>query len=372
MNSFPRSWLEIDLRAVIANMRALAALASPCGLLAVVKGNAYGMGVRHISQAALESGAVARLGVASLEEALEIADIDLPKQILSAVFPEEIAEAVRHGFILPIESFSTAAAISAEAARLGLAAHCEIKIDTGMGRLGIPLAEALRIVPEIVKLPNLRITGMFTHCACAGTPGDEFTYGQIDGLRQLAASLRKLGIAFADLHCAASEAIMNYPESHQAPFTLVRPGTSIYGCCFSRNPELKLVPAVSLKGRVIAIRELPAGHSVGYSRLCRLQRPSRLAVLSAGYCDGVKIPLSNRGYALVGGKFCPIAGRVSMDYTTVLLNDDPGVRVGDEAVFIGSQGDARITVEDCARIVGTTTQDILCSLAPRVKREYLG
>ena len=371
MDTDCRAWLEIDLDAIIANLRMIARRCAPCKLLAVVKGDAYGMGARRVAAAAVESGVVAVLGVATLEEARELADNPLPKQIISAILPTEIPGAVSDGFIIPVEDVATARLVSAEAVRQNLTALCELKLDTGMGRLGILAERAEKEISEIVKLPNLRIAGMFTHLACAGNLNDPFTYGQIDAIAKLAAALSAAGVKIPELHCAASDAIVNYPESYSSPFTMVRPGTAIYGSCFSAAADLPLVPAVAFKSRLIAVRELPAGHSVGYSRLCRLSRPSRIGVVAAGYCDGVKIPLTNRGYVLMRGRFCPIAGRVSMDYTSVSLDDCPEAQVGDEVVFIGESGDARITVEDWARLNGTVTQEILCSFAPRVKRCYL-
>jgi alanine racemase len=365
-----RAWLEIDLGAIVANLRMIAERCAPCKLLAVVKGDAYGMGARRVSAAAVESGAVAVLGVASLEEALDLVDNPLPKQIISAVLPAEIPEAIRHGFILPIEDAAAARLISDEAVRQKRTAVCKLKLDTGMGRLGILAEQAAEEVVSIVRLPGLRIAGMFTHLACAGNLNDAFTYAQIDAIKSLAAALSARGVDIPELHCAASDAIVNYPESFSSPFTMVRPGTAIYGSCFSASPDLPLVPAVSFKSRLIAVRELPAGHSIGYSRLCRLARPARIGIVAAGYCDGVKIPLTNRGYVLMNGAYHPIAGRVSMDYTSVFLDADVPARVGDEVVFIGAQGDARITVEDWARMNGTVTQEILCSFAPRVKRCY--
>ena len=370
MDTDCRAWLEIDLDAIVANLRMIAKRCAPCKLLAVVKGDAYGMGGRRVAAAAAESGVVSVLGVASLDEALDLAENPLPKQIISAVLPSEIPGAVRGGFILPVENIAVARLISAEAVRQGRPALCGLKLDTGMGRLGMLAEHARAEIAEIAELPGLRIAGMFTHLACAGNLNDPFTFGQIEAIKALAADLSAAGVNIPELHCAASDAIVNYPESFHAPFTMVRPGTAIYGSCFSASPELPLVPAVSFKSRLIAVRELPAGHSVGYSRLCRLARRSRLGVVAAGYCDGVKIPLTNRGYVLMHGSYCPVAGRVSMDYTTVSLDDCPSARVGDEVVFIGEQGDARITVEDWARLNGTVTQEILCSFAPRVRRRY--
>ena len=371
MDRESRAWLEIDLDAIVANLRMIAERCAPCKLLAIIKGDAYGMGAQRVAAAAAESKAVAVLGVATLDEARELADNPLPKQIISAVMPFEIPGAVKDGFIMPISDAESARLISAEAVRQNRTAVCELKLDTGMGRLGILSERAASDIAEIVRLPGLKIVGMFTHLACAGNLSDPFTLGQIAAIKALAADLSAAGVNIPELHCAASDAIVNYPESFAPPFTMVRPGTAIYGSCFSAAPDLPLIPAVSFKSRLIAVRELPAGHSVGYSRLCRLARQSRIGVVAAGYCDGVKIPLTNRGYALLRGHYCPIAGRVSMDYTTVSLDDCPGAQVGDEVVFIGSQGDARITVEDWARINGTVTQEILCSFAPRVERRYI-
>ena len=371
MDTGCRAWLEIDLDAIIANLRMIAERCAPCKLIAVVKADAYGMGARQVAAAAVESGVVSALGVATLEEARELADNPLPKKIMSAVLPAEIPGAVSDGFILPVEDIATARLISAEAVRQQRSAFCELKLDTGMGRLGILAERAAAEIAEIAKLPGLRIVGMFTHLACAGNLNDSFTCGQIGAIKELAAKLAASGVDIPELHCAASDAIVNYPESFSSPFTMVRPGIIIYGSCFSSSPDLPLVPAVSFKSRLIAVRELPAGHSVGYSRLCRLPRPSRIGVVAAGYCDGVKIPLTNRGYVLMNGRYCPVAGRVSMDYTSVFLDDCPEARVGDEVVLIGTQGDARITVEDWARLCDGVTHDILCSFAHRVKRCYL-
>ena len=371
MDTGCRTWLEVDLAAIVANLRMIAARVAPCKLLAVVKGDAYGMGADAVCDAAVKSGVVSVLGVATLDEALALDAFPLPKHIISAVLPEEIPEAVRRGFILPVADAAAAALIEAEAARQGRIASCELKIDTGMGRLGILAERAAEEISAIAKMPHLRIAGMFTHLACAGNLNDQFTFGQILSIKKLASALADAGMTIPELHCAASDAIVNYPESYSSPFTMVRPGTAIYGSCFSSAADLPLIPAVSFKSRLIAIRELPAGHSVGYSRLCRLHRPSRIGVVAAGYCDGVKIPLTNRGYVLIDGRYCPVAGRVSMDYTSVDLSNCPEAKIGEEAIFIGASGDARITVEDWARLNGTVTQEILCSFAPRVRRRYL-
>ena len=371
MDNDCRAWLEIDLGAIVANLRMIAERCAPCKLIGVVKADAYGMGARRVAAAAAESGKVAVLGVATLEEARDLADNPLPKKIMSAVLPAEIPGAVSDGFILPVGDIDTARLISAEAVRQQRSALCDLKLDTGMGRLGILAEHAAAEIAEIAKLPGLRIVGMFTHLACAGKLNDPFTRGQIKAIRELAAKLAAVGIDIPELHCAASDAIVNYPESFSSPFTMVRPGIMIYGCCSSSSSDLPLLPAVSFKSRLIAVRELPAGHSVGYSRLCRLSRSSRIGVVSAGYCDGVKIPLTNRGYVLMHGRYCPVAGRVSMDYTSVSLDDCPEARVGDEVVFIGKQGDARITVEDWARLCDGVEHDILCSFSSRVKRCYV-
>ena len=364
-----RCWVEVRTANYVENLRRIRRRAGGAPALAVIKNNAYGIGVREVARALAGSGEAARFGVASLAEALEIADFGVPVQIISGILPSEIPEAVRHGFILPVNSVEAARLISAEAVRQQRTPHVEIKTDVGMGRVGVRWETFDGEIEEILRLPNLDCRGIFAHLPAADDPGDPRTDEEIARLKAIIARHEAKGVRFAFRHIAASGGICCYPEATSAPFNLIRPGIILHG--FSASCGLEVLPCVEFKARVIAIRELPAGVSLGYGRRYRMPKRDRVAVVAAGYADGVPVALTNRGVFLAGGKLAPVAGRVSMDYTMVRLDPAAEVRVGDEAVLFGAQGELCAPMEEWARIKEVPSQDILCSLGRRPERVYL-
>ena len=369
-----RVWVELDLETLVANYRKIAASVSPLGVMCVLKANAYGLGVGAYARA-LHGAGCRMFGVAEPHEALELkrifADADeMPEvQMLSSVLPDEIDEMVASSVVLPVVDLQVAEMIDSAAARQGVRAKIHFKIDTGMGRLGILQADALETMSAAAGLKHLDCEGVFSHCPMAYLPDDLSTRRQIRGFAALVGEAARKGIRFKKVHIAASDAINNYPEAARPPFTMVRSGINLHGS-FDPNgiKALKVDPVLTLKTRIAQVRRLPAGTTIGYGRTCRLDAERTVAVISAGYADGLPMALSNRGTVLIGSRHCPIIGRISMDYATVDVTGVEGVKAGDEVVCFGRSGENRITPDDWAAIKGTHAYDIICSLGSRVER----
>ena len=373
-----RVTVEIDLKALVRNYRKIVAHVRPMKVLCVMKANAYGLGVAAYARALSDAGCE-NFGVAEPHEALELIRVlsaaSPSVQILSSVLPDEIPEMVRAGVVLPVTDLEGARLISAAAVKAKTVARVHFKLDTGMGRLGILASDpegidrALATIRAVRALPNLDCEGIFTHCPMAYEPKDPFTKGQIALFKKILAACAKEGIAFKKVHMAASDAINNFPETAKKPFTMVRTGINLHGSFdpYGRK-TLKVEPVLTLKTRVAQVRELPAGTTLGYGRTWCLNRPAKIATISAGYADGLPLALTNRGFDFIGGRRCKIIGRLSLDYTTVDVSDVPGVKAGDDVVCFGSCGKDAITPDAWAALKGTHAYDIICSLGSRVGR----
>lgn len=376
-----RVWVEIDLKALVANYRKIVAHVKPAKVLCVLKANAYGLGVADYARALAAAGCT-DFGVAEPYEALELQDLfrrgERPApsvQILSSVLPDEIPAMVRAGVVLPVTDLETAQAISRAATRAKTVARVHFKLDTGMGRLGIlatgpdGVANALRTMRAVKALPRLDCEGVFSHFPMAYDPKDPFTRRQIVRFRQIVDAAAAEGISFPKIHIAASDGINNFPECAKPPFTLVRTGINLHGSFDPYGKKaLKVEPVLTLKTRVAQVRELPAGTTLGYGRTWCLAAPTKIATISAGYADGLPLALTNRGSVFIGGRRCKIVGRISMDYTTVDVSGVPGVRAGDEVICFGTCGRDAITPDDWAVLKGTHAYDVICSLGNRVQR----
>ena len=373
-----RVTVEIDLKALVRNYRKIAAHVRPAKVLCVLKANAYGLGVGAYAQALAKAGCT-MFGVAEPFEALELKKALASKlastevQILSSILPDEIPEMVKQGVILPVIDVSTARLISAAAVKAKVVAKVHFKLDTGMGRLGILAKDAIAVMREVKKLPNLDCEGVFSHFPMAYDPKDPFTKRQIKLFKDIVAAAEKEGFRFKKVHISASDGINNFPETAKKPFTVVRTGINLHGSFdpYGRK-ALKVEPVLSLKTRVAQVRELPAGTTLGYGRTWCLAKPTKVATISAGYADGLPLALTNRGFVFIGGKRCKIIGRISMDYTTVDVSDVRDVKPGDEVVCFGRCGRDSITPDDWAALKGTHAYDIICSLGNRVQRIAVG
>ena len=365
--------------ALVRNYRRIVARVRPAKVLCVLKANAYGLGVaayaRELAAAGCED-----FGVAEPFEAVELLRVlgpsggGAPKrrvsvQILSSVLPDEIDDMVEAGVVLPVTDLATARLISGAAVRRGRTARVHFKIDTGMGRLGILAKDAVATMREVAALPGLDCEGVFSHFAIAFDPGDPFTKTQIARFKAILAGAADAGLKFRKVHIAASDGINNFPECAKKPFTMVRTGINLHG---SFDPcgrkALKVEPVLTLKTRIAQVRELPAGTTLGYGRTWCLPEPTRVATISAGYADGLPIALTNRGRVIIGGRLCPIIGRISMDYATVDVSSVPSAKAGDEVICFGRSGKLSITPDDWAAIKGTHAYDIISSLGSRVER----
>lgn len=367
--------LEIDCSKLRSNFRSIAGKVAPCSVLSVLKADAYGTGSDVMGKLAVECGAQ-RIGVADLREALTMQKAignAVPVQILGVVTPEELPEAVKNDVVLPVNGLEMAKAISAEAVRQNRQVRVHLILDTGMGRFGWLSGFCLEEIKAAAALPNLILEGLYSHFPCAGTPGEAGTVAQIREFTRQYIELKNAGVDLAFRHIAASDGILCQAPSHQEPFNLVRLGLCWYGVC--RNPAeeaIDLQPALKLTTCVGAVRELPAGFTVGYNRTVKLSKKTQVATVCAGYADGLPLALSNRGSVLINGSRCPILGRVSMDYTMVDVSNAPGkITWGTPVTIFGSDGGESISINAIARDKATHIHDILCALGKRVQRVYI-
>jgi len=364
------TWAEIDLEAISHNLRQIknSVGSSGAGIMAVVKDNAYGHGAVEVARTASDVP-VQMLGVAMVEEALELrqAGIDLPVLVLCCVLPEQVGEIVRHGITQTVCDLSIPESLSKEAVRQGKQVGVHVKVDTGMGRIGVRYDEAVGLIQRIVQLPGITVEGIFTHFASAGTDED-FTNLQLERFNFVTTYLNGAGIRIPLRHTANSDAVLGIPA---ACFDMVRPGLAIYGLYPSkRSSDIELKPALSLKTRVVYLKDVPAGQSISYGRTYTTEKPSIVASLAIGYGHGYNRKLSNSGEAIIKSAKAPIIGAVCMDQCLCDVTHISGVSIGDEAVLIGRQGNEEITADEVAQKTGTISYEILCAINARVPRVY--
>jgi alanine racemase len=379
-------WSEIDLNAVSRNVRELRRITSSGSrLMAVVKANGYGHGAIEVAQAALKNGADC-LGVARMEEGIQLRDAGITSPILIMGYtpPEHSATVVHQHLTQAVYTFEAAESLSEAAARLHTKAKVHIKVDTGMGRLGLlpdsPRISLLgkhlpgnaqRVIESISRLPHVEIEGVFTHFATADSQDKTYSFQQLERFLEFLEKLKLHGLDFPIRHAANSAALIDLPEAH---LDMVRPGISLYG--FYPSAEVKkeriaLVPAMMLKTRVIHVKMVPAGFHVSYGLTYQTENPTVIATVSAGYADGLNRLLSSQGQMLVRGSRARIIGRICMDLTLLDVGHIPDVGIGDEVVIFGRQGQECIPVEEMAKTLNTIHYEIVTSVASRVERLYL-
>lgn len=363
-------WLEVDLDAVRQNARALKRFVGPrVRLAAVVKADGYGLGAEPIARAALDGGAEA-LAVARVDEGLALrrAGVGAPILLLTCPAPAEAEQVVRWRLTATVAEPDLPERLARAAQRLGVEAPVHLKLDTGLTRYGAPPAEAELLAVRLRSLAGLRAEGLYTHFACSDNGDEEFTREQLARLLAFRDRLARDGITFGCTHAANSAAALLDPATH---LDLVRAGIALTGTLGGPRASVPLRPALAFKTRIARFHHLPVGATVGYDRTYVVRRPTRAALLLAGYADGVPRALSNRGEVLVRGRRAPLIGRVSMDQCLADVTDIPEAQVGDEVVFFGRQGDAEITLVEFAAWADTIPHEALCRLGPRVPRVYL-
>ena len=362
-----RAWLEIDLTKIQSNYAALQKMVTPLKVIPVLKANAYGLGMIPIAKALMDAGADS-FGLAEVREAVALLDAGAQRvQVLGDVTPAEIDPALDAGVVLPLPAVVTAQEISRRAVAQNKIACCEVLIDTGMGRLGLWWEDAEKELDAILKLPALKIEGIYSHFPDANG-NVELSLQQIKRLNHIRAYLQKKCDTPLHFHIANSDGLNNIPSSIEAPFSAVRAGINLYGVYDMQGRQRVEVQSVlSLKSRIIAIKELPAGTGISYGCSEVLTKKTRLGTIALGYADGLPLALSKKGIVMVHGKACRVIGRVTMDYTIIDLSPVPETKVGDMAECLGSE----ITVDDWARLKNTHEYEIICSLGSRVERVYL-
>lgn len=367
-------WAEVDLGAIAHNVGELIRVKDPrAKLMAVVKANGYGHGAVPVARTALAAGAE-WLGVAIVAEALELrrAGLTAPVLILGFTPPEQSEAVVAADISQTVDTVEAARALSEAATRLGRSAKVHLKVDTGMGRLGVtPDDDGLAVARAIADLPGLAMEGVFTHFATADAADKGYAHRQFSRFTEFLSRLEAAGLRFRIKHAANSAALIELPETH---LDLVRAGIAIYGLYPSDEVERRvdLRPAMSVKARIAHLKEVPAGTGLSYGQTFVTGHASSVATLPIGYADGYPRSLSSRGIVLVRGRRAPVIGRVCMDQCLVDVTDVPGVGPGDEVVLLGRQGDEAVTADDLARLEGTINYEVVCAITARVPRVYRG
>ena len=367
------AWIETDLRAIRHNIVEIKRWIGPrAEIMAVVKANAYGHGLEEVAKAAVEAGA-AMLAVALPSEAaaLRRARLTCPILALSCVLPEECDLLVDLGVSQVVSLPEVVGALSAAAQRYRKPARVHVKVDTGMGRVGVACQDAVSFVERTLEYPGIELEGVLTHFAAADEPEDlSFAYTQLERFQGVLAALRRKGIEPRWRHAANSAAIVSVRESL---LDIVRPGLLVYGIPPTRDIPcpLELKPALSLKARITQLRSAAPGQCVSYGRTFVVQQPSKLAIVPLGYADGFCRAHSNRGKVLIRGKSVPIVGRVCMDQFVVDVTTLPHVSLGDPVVLIGQQEDQSITVWDVATSMDSIAHEVVSALGPRLPRIFL-
>jgi alanine racemase len=358
-----RCWAEIDRDALRHNAGVVRERIGSAEMLAVVKANAYGHGLVGVAEALATE--VQLFGVANLEEAVALREAGLshPVIILGPALAAERSIIVEREFIPTISAFEDAEAFD----RIGPVA-INFKVDTGMGRMGVPEAESLLVFKKVAALRNVRVHSVSTHMPVSNEDAD-FTREQLARFRNVLAQFRAEVPGDYKAHVLQSTGTLAFNDS---PQEIVRAGIMLYG--ISPLPEFQrlLRPAMTWKTQIALIRNMPAGHGISYGRTFITPRPMRVATLSAGYADGYPRQISNRGVAmLVRGKRCPLLGRVTMDLMVIDVSDLPEAEVGDEVVLMGRQNSEEISATDLAELAGTITWDIITRIGSRVRRVYV-
>lgn len=366
---------RVDLAALKANYRAVAELLArdapgpPPGIIAVVKANAYGHGAVPVARALEEAGAT-MVACADIEEAVTLreAGVRIPILVFGALSISDLSAVFTHRLVPTVSSPGAARALGDAAAARGVRLPCHVKIDTGLNRLGFRHDNLWRTLPPLVSHPSLEIVAAYTHFATADDPTSHLFETQCRRFLQAVAALEALGCPGVARHAANSAALL---RDRRVWFEFVRPGLLLYGVAppALAGTPLPVRPVLSLTSRVVAVKGVRPGESIGYGARFVAPAPLTIAVVPAGYADGLDRRLAGRGHVLVRGRRAPIIGAVSMDMLTVDVTGCP-VAPGDEVVLLGAQGSERIDVQEMAAAIGTVPYEVLCRLGARIERIY--
>ena len=368
------AYAEINLDHLIHNMREIRRLTgTESQVMAVIKADGYGHGATKIAQVLLDNGADT-LAVAVLDEAIELrqAGFKVPIFVLGYTQVERAEEVVEYDLEQSIYSVEVANALSKAAIAQKKTVLVHVKIDTGMGRIGLQADnDTIEIIKDIYKLPNLKIKGIFTHFAAADEVDKTYTQTQFDKFSWICTKLEEQGIQIEIKHCGNSATIIDLPDMH---LNMVRAGIMLYGLAPSEDVmlnKLDLKEVMSLKVRITHVKEIEVGQSVSYGRKFIADKKATIASLPIGYADGYTRLLSGKAEALVKGQRVPIIGRICMDQCMIDVTGILDVKVGDEVVLFGKQGEGFISIDEVAKKLGTINYEIVCMISRRIPRVYV-
>lgn len=372
------TWAEIDLNNLAANYNRIKERVSPAArVMAIVKANAYGHGAVACARRLVSEGAE-WFGVALPEEGIELraAGITQPILCLAGYWPGQAALCIQHRLTPVVYSLEMVESLDKAAANAGVAVDVHLKVDTGMGRLGVRHDQLSEFVPAMASFPNVRIDGLMSHLAAADDVACQpLTRDQISRFEAVVVILRDQGYHPTFLHLANSAGIFGHREAWG---NMVRPGGILYGLWRDVLPlsisDASLLPVMSLHSRISLLKWVPPGETIGYGCTFEASRRSLIATLPVGYHDGYMRGLSNRAHVIVRGVYAPVVGRVSMDLTLIDVTDVPEVQVGDQVTLLGwnrQNAELNIPAEDLARIAGTLSYEVTCGVSERVPRVFV-
>jgi alanine racemase len=358
-----RAWAEVDLGAIRNNVAYLEGVIGPkTMLMAVVKADAYGHGAIAVTKACLDCG-VRRFAVATVEEGVRLrrAGVCTPILVFGVPDPKDFESFFRWNLTVTVPDWQSAQRLSHSAQSLGHRLNVHLKLDTGMGRLGVLYTNGPDFVEKVANLPGLIVEGVYTHLSTADSDTVHATR-QISRFVDVIGAISARGIEIPCYHMASSAGAIDYPDSR---LNMVRVGLALYGL----YPEPQLVPALSWKAKLSEIKEVPPGWGIGYGQTYTTKAKTRIGVLPVGYADGYTRRLKGKAKVLIGGRPYPVVGNICMDQLMVDLGSDP-VGVDDEVVLIGTQGNNRISAQDLANWSDTISYEIVCAIGPRIPRLY--
>jgi len=369
-SSYRPTWAEIDLGAIRHNLRRIKELLDPeVYVMGVVKANAYGHGIERVGRTLADEG-IDYLGVASVDEALKLRNsgIKEPILVLGSMLEDEALAAMQHDVTLTLCDRRLLEILVKLARQFSIYPKVHVKVDTGMGRIGVWHEEAVDFIKEAHSRKEIQLEGVYTHFCSAGRDKVITTF-QIEAFEKILGEIEASGVKVKYKHAANSIAVVDWKKSHM---NLVRPGILLYGVYpkESFRKDFTLSPAMALRTKIVYLKDAPAGRSISYGRTYITQKNTKIATIPIGYGDGYGRILSNKAEALVNGQFVRIAGIVTMDQTLLDVGHIQDVKVGDEVVLIGRQGDSEILVEKVAKLSGTIPYEIIATITERVPRMY--
>lgn len=366
-------WAEINLSNLDYNIKQIKQKVGDKEIIGVVKADGYGHGSVAVSKVLLENG-VKTLAIATLQEAITLREGGITCPIIMlGITPEMYVDTLLSYDITPVtSSYENAAAISEAAKAADKIVEAFIAVDTGMGRIGfLPDDESVEEFIKINRLTNLKIKGLFSHFATADEKDKTYAEQQLSHYDNIYEKLKQAGVDIPFRTFANSAAIMEIPAAH---FDAVRPGIVLYGCYPSQEVDknqLSIKPVMSVKANIVHLKRVPSGFCVSYGRRFTTERESLIATLALGYADGYPRYLSGKGRVIVNGVYAPVVGSICMDQCMIDVTDVPDVKLGDEVVLMGNQGDLTILADEIGEKTGTINYEIVCAFGQRLPKVYV-